>query len=115
MVVFEVSLNGEPLCRAGVGESGVLTAIVTWFGPKEAERSSRPETLDFSVGGVASATFEHLDWVRRPLAVGDRITIEIAEGGDIEVPRKRKPMERHEPPDPSKPVELALVKGARGR
>ena len=64
---------------------------------------------------MASATFEHLDWVRRPLAVGDRITIEIADGGDVEVPWNRKPMERHEPPDPNKPVELALVKRARGR
>jgi hypothetical protein len=30
MIAFEIHLNGEKLCRAGIGDSGVLSAIVTW-------------------------------------------------------------------------------------
>jgi len=30
MIAFEVSLNGNKVCNAGVGDVGVLTTIITW-------------------------------------------------------------------------------------
>lgn len=60
MISFEVSVNGERLCRAGVGEYGVLSAIATWGrrqGPPPpgaedwTDKEWTDETLELDVGG----------------------------------------------------------------
>ncbi|MBC8074258.1 MAG: hypothetical protein IAG13_38420 [Deltaproteobacteria bacterium] len=112
MIIFEIALNDEPLCRAGVGPTGVVTTIVTWFGPKDEERARRPETLDLHVGGMPGAGSEHLKWFDGPLKVGDRVTITIVDGGDPEEPRQRKIVEQAEPPDPADGRNLRVLKRA---
>jgi hypothetical protein len=57
MRAFNVSLNGEKPCLAGVGERGVLSAIITWVA------GDRGEDLLLEVGGLANE--EHIDWVNQ--------------------------------------------------
>ena len=84
MRAFDVSLNGEKLCLAGVGERGVLSAIVSWVA------GDRGEDLFLHVGGLANE--EHIDWVRqRHLRVGDEIRVKVVESrsNDRAVRRRR--------------------------
>ena len=80
ITVFDVSVNGRKLCRAGVGRDGVLNAIVSWVrlaGPAAANarrlKTSEEET-SLHVGGLAGDTHRH--WPRRTLKPGDRVVIE---------------------------------------
>lgn len=77
MIAFEISVNGEKLCTAGIGDKGVLSAIIN--GPK------RP---NLSVGGLAND--EHLHWLEREagfgLKVGDEVTVRIVEADCVDEP-----------------------------
>lgn len=90
MTVFDVFLNDRKVCRAGVGDDGVLSAIVSWArltGPaaKTARRlkSPRDETR-LHVGGLAENT--HRNWTNRNLKAGDRVTIAIATAPSFDPP-----------------------------
>jgi len=74
MRAFEVSVNGERLCSAGIGDDGVLTTIVSWL--------ARPSggSMHLEVGGLISQTKEHVTWVRqKPLSLGDTVQVKIVE------------------------------------
>lgn len=89
MLCFEVYRNGEKLCTAGVGDYGVLAAIVTWGShhPEKWARwvadgvpESEREKLSLSVGGLHHDATEHserLKWLDSPLSEGDEIRIRI--------------------------------------
>jgi hypothetical protein len=80
---FNVSLNGKKLCLAGVGERGVLSAIISWVG------GDRGEDLHINVGGLANE--EHIDWVdQKRLQVGDEIRVKIVESGSADEPVRRR-------------------------
>lgn len=81
MRAFEVRLNGKKLCLAGIGDDGVLTVIANWVGSK------RGSDLSLDVGGLISPTEEYISWVRhRPLHVGDKITVRVAEKKAVDEP-----------------------------
>ena len=101
MLCFEVYRNGEKLCTAGIGEFGVLTAIVTWVS-HEPERlaqwaasgitETEPTRLEFTVGGIGRCVgeaCEHLKWVEANLAVGDEIRIRVVEVAGADSPSRR--------------------------
>src|SRR5215471_19681411 len=83
MRAFNVSLNGKKLCLAGVGERGVLSAIISWVA------GGRGEDLFIEVGGLAND--EHLDWIQQKrLQVGDEIRLRIVESGSDEPVSRRR-------------------------
>jgi len=84
MRAFSVSLNGKKLCLAGVGERGVLSAIVNWVA------TDRGADLFMHVGGLANE--EHVDWVKQKrLQVGDEIRVKVVEARSVDKPvRKRR-------------------------
>lgn len=83
MRAFKVSLNGKKLCQAGVGERGVLSAIVNWVA------GDRGADLFMEVGGLASE--EHVAWIRQKhLRVGDEIRIKIVEAGSVDRPVEKR-------------------------
>jgi hypothetical protein len=94
MKIFDVSINGRRICRAGVGADGVLTAIVTWAkltGPAAAEATRLRQPLDetrLHVGGLRNDT--HFGWSDRNLRLGDRVTIEVARSKASDPPARRK-------------------------
>ncbi len=78
MIAFELSVNGEKLCTAGVGDKGILNAII-----------GGPNPLHLRVGGLSKE--KHLQWITpRPktfeLKAGDEITIRIVETDVVDEP-----------------------------
>ena len=85
MRAFEVSVNGEKLCVAGIGDDGVLTTIVHW--------AARQDEGGFflQVGALISQTKEHTNWInQKPLTVGDNVQVKI-----IETDVADKPVEQY--------------------
>jgi hypothetical protein len=83
MRAFNVSLNKKKLCVAGVGERGVLAAIIGWVA------RDRGEDLYLNVGGLANE--EHRDWIKhKRLQVGDEIRVTIVETGSSDKPTSRQ-------------------------
>jgi len=81
MRALEVLVNGEKLCVAGIGDSGVLSTIVNL--------SVHHGSGGFfvAVGGLISETKEHVNWVsQKPLHVGDEVQVRIVETDAIDSP-----------------------------
>ena len=57
MKALEVFINGHRVCLAGVGDDGVLNAIVNWVGGPD-----RDQDFFLQVGGLDSRADEHLRW-----------------------------------------------------
>jgi hypothetical protein len=82
MLCFEVWRNEEKLVTAGVGETGVLTFILTWVG-KEPDASSAAAAsagtiagLDCRVGGIDGA--KQVDWYQtEELKIGDELRVRL--------------------------------------
>jgi|SRR5216683_1263147 len=101
MLCFEVHLNGQRLCTAGIGDFGVLSAMITWVShtPEKLARwaaEGLPEIdamrVDLEVGGLnedASEIREHVKWIKRSLAVGDEIKLQITEARESDSPQHR--------------------------
>jgi len=84
MRAFKIQLNGERLCIAGVGDDGVLSAIVDCV--------TRPKGTDSSlfVGGLHSPTAEHVRWVQhKRLRAGDEIRIKVVDVASVDAPKKK--------------------------
>ena len=91
MHAFEVYSNGTKLCLAGIGDDGVLSAILTCVARKGSGN------LRFDVGGLLSPVSEHVTWIKeQDLRVGDVITIKIVEADSTDMPTSR---ERTNPAD----------------
>lgn len=76
MIAYEVYVNGEKVCVASVGESGVLTAILSWVGSRG---SAKNDLLDLRIGGLVHA--DHVRWLSETttISVGDEVTIRVVE------------------------------------
>jgi hypothetical protein len=95
MICFEVSVNGNRLCTVGVGEHGVLTAILSWVwsqsergGPAEKEEGRRKANLH--VGGLMNE--EHVSWLEDPflIGVGDVVTLKVNRSESVDEPSSRE-------------------------
>ena len=85
MRAFDVSLNGKKLCRAGIGDDGVLSAIVSSVTRKSAG------DLFLEVDGLVSTVDEHVSWVnQKPLQVGDTIQVTVVEAKSADKPTKKQ-------------------------
>ncbi len=84
MRAFEVYLNNQKLCLAGVGDRGVLSAHVTW------NTGDANESLELETGGLISTNMEFVSWIRqRPLSVGDHVRISVVEANSVDEPKTR--------------------------
>jgi hypothetical protein len=78
MRAFQVSLNGKKLCLAGIGDDGVLTAIVTWV------KGKGKGDLFLEVGGLVTPSDEHVSWKNQtPLRLGNTIEIKIIDASRL--------------------------------
>jgi hypothetical protein len=84
MRAFEVFVNNKKLCRAGIGDDGVLSAIVNWV------TGDRAADLFLEVGGLISPSGEHVAWERQKnLRLGDEIKVKIVEATSIDKPSRK--------------------------
>ena len=90
MTVFDVYVNDQKLCRAGVGREGVLSAIIHWVnvtGPAAFSMHGpwQPgEQVRLQVGGLSHNT--HVSWIERQLEQGDRVSLVVANGRAADPP-----------------------------
>ena len=59
MIAYEVWVNDKKICVAGVGESGVLNAVLTWGG----KPGRPPQNPNLHVGGLVND--EHVRWTEK--------------------------------------------------
>jgi hypothetical protein len=91
MIAFEIYLNDQKMCRAGVGDSGVLSAMVTWAATTMST-GTRNEDLFLSLGGLINPGGKHVSWInQKGLAVGDRIQVKIVEADSVDEHERRDP------------------------
>jgi hypothetical protein len=83
MKAFEVFINGHRLCLAGVGDDGVLHAIVNWVGGPDRE------DISLSIGGLDSVTDEHLRWKAPTIGVGTEVLVRVVETTSVDPPNER--------------------------
>lgn len=92
MIAFNVYLNGKKVCIAGVADTGVLSAHVTWVRRTGEHTLSMQsdgveEELTMDVGGLITPTDEYVRWAdRRAVQVGDEIRIKIVEAERVDPP-----------------------------
>jgi hypothetical protein len=89
MIAFEIYLNDQKLFRAGIGDSGVLSAIVTWSAATMAS-GTKNESLFLNMGGLVNPEHKHVSWInQKPLAVGDKIQVNIIEADSVDEHQRR--------------------------
>ena len=81
MTAFEIHLNGQEKCVAGLNEAGVVVSAITWV------RGKNGEDLSFRVGGLVSRTKKHVHWLQRPLKAGDEVRIVVVEKARADRPK----------------------------
>jgi len=102
MTVLDVYLNDRKVCRAGVGATGVLDAMISWVklsgaAADTARRLGQPvEEARLSVGGLRRDA--HLSWCDRRLRIGDRVGVVIARAGGVDSPTSERRRERGRTP-----------------
>lgn len=88
MVGFEVLLNGERLCVAGLNTPGVLEVLM-----KHVSRGNRPEHDSTWLAVEGFLDNEPVTWTNlkpgRTLQPGDTVQIRVLEAPDFEVPLRR--------------------------
>jgi hypothetical protein len=80
MIAFEVFINGHRICLAGVGNDGVLNAIVTWVG-----RPNSEEEIFLRIGGLHSITDEHSHWNVPSIGAGAEILVKVVEADSVDL------------------------------
>lgn len=89
MICFEVTINGEKMCRAGVEDYGVISAIFSYVKARPQANTENTNNRDsdepnLHVGGLVNDT--HLDWLDGILEVGDEVTIRVIEADHADAP-----------------------------
>lgn len=85
MKALEVFISGHRLCLAGVGDNGVLNAIVSWVGSP----GRGDDDIFLSVGGLDSVSREHRRWNVPSIGVGSEILVRVVEATSVDPPDKR--------------------------
>ena len=84
MKALEVFINGHRVCLAGVGDDGVLNAIVNWVGGPD-----RDQDFFLQVGGLDSRADEHLRWEVPSIGVGAEVLVRVVEAATVDPPSER--------------------------
>jgi hypothetical protein len=99
MIAFEISVDGQRKCTAGVPGVGVTSVIANWVGRTSRDPTSgQPvpgpieEELTLDVGGLtrdADGASVFLNWLRQPLKIGQQITLTVVETEAADPPQSR--------------------------
>jgi hypothetical protein len=99
MIAFEISIDGQKTCTAGVSDVGVASVMVAWVRRPARDPTSEEaipgrfeEELTLDAGGLThdpDGASAHLNWLRQTLKVGQQITLAIVETEVVDPPRTR--------------------------
>jgi hypothetical protein len=100
MIAFEISIDGQRTCTAGVTPLGVTSVVASWVRrPSRDPDSGEPigdrfeEELTLDVGGLThdpDGTSVQVSWLRQPLKPGQRITVAVVVTEAADPPKHRK-------------------------
>lgn len=99
MIAFEISIDGEKRCTAGVADLGVVTVIAAWVRRRNADPTDPAgfgkieEELTLDVGGLShdpDGAAVQLRWLREAVHAGQRITLTIVETDTVDTPEMRR-------------------------
>ncbi|MEP6993320.1 MAG: hypothetical protein ABI968_02275 [Acidobacteriota bacterium] len=100
MIAFEVSMDGHPICTAGVPGHGVVSVMANRVKRRQdARRGEAPmpsEELELEVGGLDSDAGEQLKWFYGPLSLGSSLLVRVVERAQVDAPAKTYPRETEE-------------------
>jgi len=84
MTALEIYVNGEKTCVAGIGEDGVVTAILSSM--------TRPQRSwsELEVRGLTYRTNETLKWIDRELVIGDEIRVKLVSASAADPPLTKR-------------------------
>jgi hypothetical protein len=85
MRAYEVFLNGERLCIAGVPGEGTSTIEVSDFKKNEVDDEARLDVRAFEY-----PTREYLSWTNAPLSLGDEVRLRVLESNSVDEPKARR-------------------------
>ena len=94
MIAFEVFLNGNKVCRAGVGDLGDLTTILSWVrregrNTETRESGNIEEELTLNVSGLLSSKNEHVRWSESKVTIGDEVRVRVVSAESVDPPDDR--------------------------
>jgi len=99
MIAFEVSIDGQKKCIAGVADIGVASVIASWVRRASRDPSSGEtipgqfeEELTLQVGGLEhdpDGAPVHVSWLRESLRPGQQITLGVVESEEADLPQTR--------------------------
>jgi hypothetical protein len=89
MLAFEIHINGQRKCTAGIRGPCALTASLCWVLREPKSRRGQHQELHLGVGGLDSSD-EFLEWLQRDLKPGDEVTVRIIEAAKVDKPKKRR-------------------------
>ena len=84
-IAFEITINDETKVVAGIDGISVLCFILSYKRNSE-EKNEEIGSTELSVGGLihhGKHDYEHLDWIKRHLKIGDEINIRVVETSDF--------------------------------
>jgi len=100
MIGFEIRIDDQKVCTAGIGDLGALSVIATWVrrappnAPSDEEQIDRfEEELTLDVAGLqrdVDGANVNLTWLERSLRVGQRLTVTIVDAAHIDEPTSRR-------------------------
>jgi hypothetical protein len=101
---FEISINGQKVCTAGIEDFGVLSTTITRVkrnpnqaDPAKLKNSTLEEFLEelteVNVTGLdsndsAGEHGKHVSWLRQPLKAGDEVLIRVLPPGESDAPKE---------------------------
>lgn len=100
MIGFEISVDDQRVCTAGISGLGALSVIATWVrrasleAPSDENRSEHyEEELTLDVAGLADdvdGANVNVKWLERSLRVGQRFTVTIVDTTHVDEPTTRR-------------------------
>ena len=87
-IAFEITVNNETKVVAGIKEISVLSFILSYISGEDLL-----DRIELSVGGLlhhGKNDYEHLNWIKRHLEIGDEIIIRVVETSDLTKPISRR-------------------------
>ncbi len=122
-VRFEVLVNGQRICIAGLASQGTFGASVDWIkrpleriapsvkqDPEFSKDDWLKEILNLHISGLESKADEHVVWLYQNLSIGDEVVIRILPPGAYDAPPTRFKSEcglSNEPPEGTSPDSAA--------
>jgi hypothetical protein len=111
MLAFELFIDDERICLAGMEDWAVMSVIVSAVRARDGGERPREAKLDVHVGGLSEddsdGVAHHARWARIDLTTGSRVSVNVVETDhpDPPVRRYRSDREVHESPFTDEEIE----------